>query len=416
MSSSTGPTVRQALRSSRMQRLLAARVISNIGNGVAPIALAFGVLALPGSTPSSLSLVLAAQAVPLLLVLPIGGVIADRLGRARVIAGSDLILGVLVIVMGVLFITGTATIPVLAGLGVLAGMLNGLWYPAFVGLVPDVVPDEHLQPANALVSMGSNAGMIVGSAIGGLLVSLVGAGPAIALDGLTFIAGGILVATIRHSSRPHDSGESALTDLVQGWRVFWSYRWVVVTVVSFSFMVMVLRGSEEVLGPVLALQHYGGPAGWSVVLGFMFAGLLLGGLLGSRVSVRRPLVVGMLACLTLPAWLVTLAFAAPLPVVAAGSLLWGVAIEWFTVLWSTAMQTNIPREALSRVASYDAFGSLMFGPIGLAIAGPLVALIGLQSAFLAAAAVAVVAIAASVASRSVRSLRRSVPGEDPACR
>lgn len=388
-----------------MQRLLAARVVSNVGNGVAPIAVAFGVLALPGATASSLSLVLASQAVPLLVVLPLGGVIADRLGRARVIAGSDLLLGVLVIAMGILFITGSATIPILAGMNVIAGILNGLWYPAFAGLVPDVVPDEHLQPANALVSIGSNAGMILGSAIGGILVTIVGPGPAIALDGLTFIVGGLLVASIRRSSRPHHSGESPIADLLHGWRVFWSYKWVVVVVVAFSFIVMVLRGSEEVLGPVLALQRYGGPAGWSVVLGFMFAGLLIGGVIGSRVKVRRPLVVGMLACLTLPAWLLCLALAAPLAVVAIGSLLWGVAIELFTVLWSTAIQTHIPREALSRVASYDAFGSLMFGPLGLALAGPLVDVIGLSATFLAAAAVALVAIAATVMSSSVRALR-----------
>ena len=405
MSTDPRPTARQALRSSRMQRLLAARVVSNIGNGVAPIAMAFGILALPGATASSLSLVLAAQAIPLIIVLPLGGVIADRLGRARVIAGSDLILGVLVIVMGTLFITGMATVPVLAGLSVVAGALNGLWYPAFAGLVPDVVPDEHLQPANALVSIGSNAGMILGSAIGGILVTVVGAGPAVALDGLTFIIGGALVASIRRSSRPHDSGESALSDLIHGWRVFTSYRWVVVIVLAFSFIVMVLRGSEEVLGPVLALERYGGPAGWSVVLGFMFAGLLLGGILGSRLQVTRPLVIGMLACLTLPVWLITLAFQLPLPYVAAATLCWGVAIELFTVLWSTAVQRHIPREALSRVASYDAFGSLMFGPLGLAVAGPLVALIGLRGSFLAAAAVALLAIGASVLSKSVRSLR-----------
>ena len=405
MSSSGVPSARQVLRHKQLQRLLAARVVSNIGNGVAPIALAFGVLALPGATASSLSVVLAAQAIPLIVVLPFGGVIADRLGRARVIAGSDLILGVLVVAMGALFITGTATVPLLAGMSVVAGALNGLWYPAFAGLVPDVVPDEHLQPANALVSIGSNAGMILGSAIGGVLVTVVGAGPAIALDGCTFIIGGALVASIRQSSRPHDSGESAFSDLVHGWRVFLSYRWVVVIVLAFSFIVLVLRGSEEVLGPVLALQRYGGPAGWSIVLGFMFAGLLVGGIIGSRLRVARPLLVGMLACLTLPAWLLALAFQLPLPIVAFASLCWGLGIELFTVLWNTAMQTHIPREALSRVASYDAFGSLMFGPIGLAVAGPLVAVIGLQGSFLMAAGVAAAAIGASVLSRSVRSLR-----------
>jgi MFS family permease len=70
----------------KFQKLFIARTISNIGNGIAPIALAFGILDLEGATPTSLSLVLAAQALPMVIVLPIGGVIADRLGRARVSA------------------------------------------------------------------------------------------------------------------------------------------------------------------------------------------------------------------------------------------------------------------------------------------------------------------------------------------
>ena len=70
---------------------------------------------------------------------------------------------------------------------------------------------------------------------------------------------------------------------------------------------------------------------------------------------------------------------------------------------------DVPREALSRVMAYDAMGSLMFGPIGLALAGPLVAVVGLQAGFLIAAGVAVVAILASLLSSSVRTLRSGAP-------
>lgn len=111
----------------KFQKLFIARTISNIGNGIAPIALAFGILDLEGATPTSLSLVLAAQALPMVIVLPIGGVIADRLGRARVIAASDIAISLVVAVMGVLFLTGTATVPLLLVLSVISGALNGLW-------------------------------------------------------------------------------------------------------------------------------------------------------------------------------------------------------------------------------------------------------------------------------------------------
>lgn len=403
---------RQLLGNAHYRRLFVARSISNLGNGIAPIALAFGVLGLPGATPTSLSIVLAAQAVPLIVMLPIGGVVADRLGRARVIAVTDIVLSAVVMTTAVLFLTGTATVPLLALLGFLSGILNGLWYPAFPGLVPDVVKqEEHLQPANAYVGIGSNVGLILGSAVGGVLVAAFGSGVAIAIDSLTFLTAGVLVFTFRHVSKPHESGETVVGDLVHGWRVFVSFRWIVVIVGAFSVVVMVERGAMEVMGPVLANEEYGGAAGWAVALTGMSLGLLAGGVMASRLRPGRPMVVAMLGMLTLPVLLVALAFAVNLVLVTAAAFALGVAFELMGVLWFTALQVNVPRESLSRVSAYDAMGSLMFGPIGLALAGPLVAAVGLQSAFLLSAVVITVALLTTLLSPSVRNLTSDVPLE-----
>lgn len=390
---------------SAYRRLFTARTISNVGNGMAPVALAFGVLGLPEGSPTALSIVLAAQAIPLVIFLPIGGVIADRVGRPLMIGLCDMLLFAVVATTGLLFITGNATIPLLVGLQVLAGILNGMWYPAYPGLISDVVPEEHLQPANAYLSVGSNAGVIIGTAIGGVLVTFVGSGWAIVLDALTFLVAGALVYSFRRLSRPHSSGESPVRDLIEGWRTFISYRWIVAVVVAFSLIVMVMRGAEEVLGPVLADATYGGPAGWSAVLGAMAVGLLIGALVASRLRIERPIAFGMLVCLMLPAWLLTLALAAPLAVIMAGAFAWGVAIELFQVLWFTALQRNVPPESLSRVSSYDAFGSLMFGPVGLALAGPLLMLIPISEAFATAALIAAAATLGALLVPSVWRLR-----------
>lgn len=397
---------KELARNDYYRRLFTARTISNLGNGISPIALSFGILALPGADASTLSLVLAAQAIPVVLILPIGGVIADRVGNARIIGITDVIMGAVVAAEAALFITGRVTIPVLVVLAAITGVLIALWYPAFPGLVPDVVAHEdHLQPANAYLSVGSNAGLILGSAVAGVLVAAFGAGVALAVDALTFLVAGLLVTSFRHMSKPHDSGESMLGDLAHGWRLVISIRWFVVVVVAFSVIVMALRGAEEVMGPVLALQEYGGAAGWAVVMGLMSVGLLLGAFVASRIHVSRPMLFGMVITLTLPLWLVTLAFALPLPFVAAGAFLWGMAIELFQVNWFTTLQTHIPRESIARVSSYDAMGSLLLGPIGLALAGPLVAAVGLQTAFLIAAAICVVAIVPVLFAPSIRNLR-----------
>lgn len=396
---------RVVLGNGPFRRVLLSRTISNIGNGMAPIALAFGVLDLEGATPTSLSMVLAAQAITAVLFLPLGGVVADRVGRARIISTTDMILSLFVLAEAALFLTGTATVPVLVAIAAITGALNAMWWPAYPGLVPDVVPDDHMQPANGLMSIASNGGLIVGATIGGALVALVGAGWAIAVDGLSFLVAGLLVFSIRHLSTGTSSEGSVIDDLTHGWRVFISYRWVVVIVVAFSVIVMVWRGAEEVMGPVLAREIYGGAAGWAVVTGSQAAGLLIGAVIATRIHVKRPMVFGMIVMFTLPVWLLLLAARAPLPIVAAGSLVFGIALEMFGILWFTAMQTNIPREALSRVSSYDAFGSMMFGPIGLAVAGPFIVAVGSTTAFTVAAAVAATAIALSFISKSLRHLR-----------
>lgn len=395
---------RELIADPRFRRFFASRFISNVGNGMQPIALAFGVLAIPGATATSLSIVLATTAVAVLLVLPFGGALADRYGAARLVGAADISISVLVITQAVLFITGTASIPVLAFLALGVGALNGLWYPAFAALTPDVVAAERLQPANALVSIAQNVGYILGASTGGAIVALAGSGVALAVDAASFVIAGLLVWSLRHLSQRRHSGESMLADIVSGWGVFTSFRWVVVVVVAFSFIVMAWHGSEQVLGPVLADEVYGGPRGWSIVLAAQAVGLLLGGVLAVRIHLTRPLLVGMLVTIALPVWQVTLALEMPLAVVSFGAFLVGTAIELFYVVWVTALQSRVPRESLSRVSSYDALGSLMLGPLGVALAGPLVGLLGLTTVFLIAAVISLAAILGALLSRSVRSL------------
>ena len=141
---------------------------------------------------------------------------------------------------------------------------------------------QHVNDANAYVSVGSNAGLIVGNAVGGVLVAAFGSGIAIAIDAMTFFVAGLLVFSFRSVSKPHDSGESIAGDLAHGWRVFISFRWVVVIVAAFSVIVMVERGAIEVMGPVLAREEYGGAAGWAVALAGMSVGLLVGGGIATR--------------------------------------------------------------------------------------------------------------------------------------
>ena len=172
----------------KFYQFFAARTISNFGNGMSPVALAFGVLDIAGADAGSLSLVQGARTVPILLLLIVGGTIADKYGRAKVMGLADMWLSVLILIAAWSFITGSPSVWLLTIVGLLSGLLNGIWYPAFAGLVPIIVPESKLQSANAAIGFGSNIAFMFGTAGAGLVVLYFGVGWALVIDALTFLS------------------------------------------------------------------------------------------------------------------------------------------------------------------------------------------------------------------------------------
>ena len=143
------------LRARPFRLLFAGRAVSSFGDRLVPVALTFAVLHLTGSL-SDLGLVLAAQTVPLVLFVLLGGVWADRLPRQRVMLASDLVRFATQGASAVLILDGTARVWQLAALQALYGMADGFFTPAANGLVPQVVAAEDLQPANALLGLSES--------------------------------------------------------------------------------------------------------------------------------------------------------------------------------------------------------------------------------------------------------------------
>jgi predicted MFS family arabinose efflux permease len=177
---------------------------------------------------------------------------------------------------------------------------------------------------------------------------------------------------------------------------------------------MVSQGCWTVLGPIVADRSLGGAAGWGTVLAVQSAGLIAGGVLAFRLRPQRPLLVAQIAVALPVIELAALALELPLALVAASAFLAGVGVELFGVYWDTALQEHVPRQALSRVSSYDALGSFVAIPIGLSLVGPLADTVGVSSTLWAGAALFFVAQAATLLSGDVRTLRRRDPQAEPA--
>ena len=395
------------LRVPAFRKLLVARTISNFGNGLSPIAIAFGVLSLPGATPKSLSLVMFAQMLPIVVFMLVGGVIADRYPRALLIGCSDMLLSALVIGNGIALATHHATVQTMMIIGLLSGTLNAVWWPAMSGLIPELVEEDQLQPANSFVGLVCNFANIIGTVTGGIIVATIGAGLAIVLDGITFFVAGILVFQLRQFGshrKVQEHSPSVAEDLIAGWHEFISLKWVVAVVAGYSIIAMLFESAFAVVGPVFAKESLGGPKPWSWILASLSVGMVVGVLATVKARPKRPLLIGLIVQVGMVLWFLSMGQTISVPFIMMCAFFCGFAMDFFMVLWQTAIQANVPRESISRVASYDAFGSLFFAPLGLVLAGPIVAKFGSQPTFTAFAAIMAIVVIAMLSSREVRNL------------
>jgi MFS family permease len=385
--------------------LFAGRTISALGSAMAPVGLAFAVIDLTGSG-SDLGIVLAARALATIAFLLVGGVWADRLPRHLVMVTTNLISGTIQAVVATLLLVGQARIWELAVLAFLNGASIAFFFPASAGVVPQTVPPELQQEANAALRLGLNSTNIVGSGIGGLLVAATSPGWAIAADAASFGLAAAVIAAMHLPAGLRMEGSTVLRELHEGWRDFWARGWLWAIVLQFGIVNAFQSGAFGVLGPLVSKRHLGGAAAWGGVLSAVVAGNVLSGVLMLRWRPRRILLVATLAVFPLALPLLALAGPSPLAVVVLAGFVAGFSVEIFGVLWDTAMQQEIPQDKVSRMYSYDALGSWGLMPIALAAIGPLAAAVGTRATLVLSAGLVVGATAPVLLSRDVRHLER----------
>ena len=381
------------------------RFISNVGNGVSPIALAYGVLSLPGATGKDLSIVMAARFVPLLAFMLFGGVIADRFQRNRLVGGSDILGSFLAAVSAISLIAGFSSTWLLALMGGLFGILNAIWWPAMSGVLPEILPKEKLQEGNAVVGLLTNLGYIFGTLGGGVLVSSLGAGWGLLVDATSFFIAGVIVWRLPITGKNKEKSPGIIHDLVVGWKEFISRSWVIAMVVSFALINMAFESMLSVLGPLNFSDPVTGPKQWSYNLAGLSVGMLLGGIWALKVKIGRPLYLAMVLIAISAVWDYALAFDLPMSLSILAAVFSGISLEIFMVTWNTSLQSHVPEESYSRVSSYDTLGSFGIAPLGIVIAGPLAMHFGVNTILFVTGSTTLLASIASLLVPSVRNLR-----------
>ena len=372
-----------ALRERNLALLVGSGTISSLGSGMAQVALAFGVLRI--GSASDLGFVLLAREVPIVAFLLVGGVWADRVSRKWLLVGGDAVTGGVQTVTAVLFLTHHAGVWSIAVLQAIFGTANAFTRPASTGLIAQAVTPAHLQDANALSDLGRSTMRIAGPAIGAAIVVAANPGWALLVDATTFVASGLLRSQLRIVGAVRAASAGLVGDLLNGWHEFVSRTWVWVMVASFGFFQLSLFPAELVLGPVVAKTHLGGAGAWGAILAFQAAGSVVGGMLALRLRPARPLLASTLMMLPTAAFLALLGAAAPVWSLCAVGLVAGAGLTCGDIFWITTFQQLIPEHLLSRLSSFDWFGSVALNPIGYALVGPLAGVIGVAATIYAAA-------------------------------
>jgi MFS family permease len=405
-----------ALREPAFRNLFAGQALSRLGDRIAPIALAFGVIDSGGSA-ADLGIVVAAGTIPFAVFALAAGVWADRVARRRVMIGSDAVRALVQTATAVLLLTGSAEVWMLAALAAVYGTGDAFFWPAMNGMLPETIASDRLQEANALLGTAQSSSNILGPVIAGVLIAIADPGGAILLDAATFLVSIAFLLRIAPRVLAPDDAQPAAEDeegfleqLRGGWREVRSRSWVWTVLIALAAYHVIVLPSVFVLGPILSERELGGASDWATITAGFGIGSVIGQVLIYRLPFRRPVRAAVIGFVIASTQAAIIGSGLPVLAIAALEAVTGVAVSLAFTLWETSLQQHIPSRALSRVSSYDFTASAGLMPIGLVLAGPLADGIGLHTALRLMSLIGVASALACLAVPSVRALARPEQG------
>ncbi|WP_327088146.1 MFS transporter [Nonomuraea sp. NBC_01738] len=378
-----------------------ARTVSMLGMAMMPVAAALGMRE-AGYGATGVGLALAATSLPFVLLILFGGVLMDRFTPRRMMVGADVARVLTQGTTAVLFLTGRPELWQILALSAINGVAGAMYSPGVAGTIPRITGD--VQRANAAMRVSEAIMQLMGPGVAGALVGFAGVGTVFALDAAGFAVSGCCLVLMRYRAVVTEAGEPMLRKLREGWQEFRSRTWMWSVILTWVIFGITLFGPLIPLGSELITAAHGETA-YGLVLSAGGAGTIIGGLVAMRVRPVRPLAAGAAGMVLFAVQPVTIALGVSLPVLMAGHVVGGAAWGFWSVMWATSVQTQVPGEALNRVSAYEIGGSVMAMPIGQALAGPAGALVGADVVLGFSGVVGVLGCAALLAVPAVRGLR-----------
>ena len=394
-------------------RLLACgQFTSTVGDYCYAVALPWLVLSAHGGA-ILLGTVLACYGLPRAAAIPVGGVLADKVGTRTVMLGADAARCVLVVGLVVLAAGHVASLGLLGPVAALLGAGEGLFIPASFSIMPSLLEPEHLAAGNAVNSAAVQAGSVAGPVLGGLLVAAAGPTPAFAVDAASFAVSALSMALIRLRPSPAGPGAPADHGRAEGglWSLLRRERPLQIIVVVVIAANLAFGGTFEVALPALAHARFGAD-GYGALIAALGAGAVIGTLAAARAgSADRPALLAC-ACYLVEALAVAfIPFLGGLPGAATATFVLGACNGMGNVIFVTLVQRWAPPRLLGRVMSVIMLAGLGSFPLSVAGSGVLVHRLGPSPFFPVAAATLAIAILGAMSWREYRDFGSVEPPE-----
>jgi MFS family permease len=395
----------QPLRHRRFRRVWCGQGISSIGDGIFNIAMIGAVLL--HHRYADLGFVLAVECAAMVAMSLMGGALADRMRRGRVMALSEVMQ--IVAVLGFTLGVASGPLALILPFAALMGIGEAMFQPAFDALTPSLVPDEDLSEANALTSVTTKVGGFIGQALGGLLLATCGYKVALVVDLGTFVVPILTLIGLEEPVPERGESQSVLRDAWAGLSAVRDRPWVMTVILQGTVQLLFVMGPAVVLLPIL-LKERGMFDAYGIIVGLEAAGFVLGGLAMSGWKPRRTGVVALCALSLLSLQLLALLLGLSVYMLGFTVLATGFGYAVFRVLWVSALQRAFPDELLGRALSVEMLGTFALAPIGLALAPLAMGVLGDKPLLIAAL---LILIASTVIPLFQRQVRMFGPG-DPA--
>lgn len=349
------------------------QLVSGMGNIIYEVALGFWILAVTKST-ALMGTLMAASALPMVLISPFAGVVVDRADRKKVLFAADILRGISITFVGIAAYMDFLKIWMVFAAGIIMSICGAFFGPAVNSSLPDITPKSEIVKANSFYNMINTVSNLVGTPVGGVIFKILGAPVMFLANGISFLVSAITILFIKIPKLdiPVDRKESTFfKDMKQGFSFVWRFKALRNLIFMASAMNFFASMSIMLLLPLFNMNESLGPVKYGIAMAVISAGMFLGTLTTSFINIKtdkKYLVFVSALIISALAWIIF-----PLieifPIMACVMAIAGFSMPFFSILFYTTTQLTVPQESRGKV--FSLIGALSGGliPIAYAVGG-----------------------------------------------